>query len=48
MTIRDLDTIDAELWLLAVVQRSIRENGGEPSCRQVDELLDERRNSTTA
>lgn len=39
---RDLDTIDAELRLLAAVRRSIREHGGEPSSRQVDELLDER------
>jgi len=28
--------------LLAAVRRSIREHGGEPSSRQVDELLDER------
>ena len=42
---RDPDTIDAELRLLAVVRRSIRENGGEPSSRQVDELLDERTES---
>jgi hypothetical protein len=40
--VRDLDTIDAELRLLAAVRRSIREHGGEPSSRQVDELLDER------
>jgi hypothetical protein len=39
---RDLDTIDSELRLLAAVRRSIREHGGEPSSRQVDELLDER------
>jgi hypothetical protein len=39
---RDRDTIDAELRLLAAVRRSIREQGGEPSSRQVDELLDER------
>jgi hypothetical protein len=39
---RDLDTIDSELGLLAAVRRSIREHGGEPSSRQVDELLDER------
>jgi hypothetical protein len=38
---RDLDTIDSELRLLAAVRRSIREHGGEPSSRQVDELLDE-------
>ena len=40
--VRDLDTIDSELWLLAAVRWSIREHGGEPSSRQVDELLDER------
>jgi hypothetical protein len=37
---RDLDTIDSELRLLAAVRWSIREHGGEPSSRQVDELLD--------
>jgi hypothetical protein len=31
-----------ELRLLAAVRWSIREHGGEPSSRQVDELLDER------
>jgi hypothetical protein len=40
--LRDLDTIDSELRLLAVVRWSIREHGGEPSSRHVDELLDER------
>jgi hypothetical protein len=39
---RDVDTIDSELRLLAAVRRSIREHGGESSSRQVDELLDER------
>ena len=39
---RDLETIDSELRLLAAVRWSIREHGGEPSSRQVDELLDER------
>jgi hypothetical protein len=39
---RDRETIDAELRLLAAVRRSIREHGGEPSSVQVDELLDER------
>jgi hypothetical protein len=34
------DEIDDELRLLAAVRRSIREQGGEPSSRQVDELLD--------
>jgi hypothetical protein len=41
--VRDLAAIDAELRLLAAVRWSIREHGGEPSSRQVDELLDERR-----
>ena len=40
--IRDIETIDAELRLQAAMRRSIREHGGEPSSRQVDELLDER------
>ena len=44
---RDRDTIDAELRLLAAVRRSIREQGGEPSSRQVDELLDERNGEPT-
>jgi hypothetical protein len=35
---RDLETIDSELRLLAAVRRSIREHGGEPSSCQVDEL----------
>jgi hypothetical protein len=39
---RDLETIDAELRLLTGVRWSIREHGGEPSSRQVDEPLDER------
>jgi hypothetical protein len=39
---RDRETIDSELRLLAAVRWSIREHGGEPSSRQVDELLDER------
>jgi hypothetical protein len=38
---RDFDTIDSELRLLAAVPRSIREHGGEPSSRHADELLDE-------
>jgi hypothetical protein len=40
--IRDIETIDAELRLQAAMRRSIREHGGEPSSRHVDELLDER------
>jgi hypothetical protein len=39
---RDRETIDSELRLLAAVRRSIREHGGEPPSRHVDELLDER------
>jgi Protein of unknown function (DUF732) len=39
---RDRETIDSELRLLAATRRSIREQGGQPSCRQADELLDER------
>jgi hypothetical protein len=38
----DLETINPKLRLLAAVRWSIREHGGEPSSRQVDELLDER------
>jgi hypothetical protein len=37
----DFEVIDSELRLLAAVRWSIREHGGEPSSRQVDELLDE-------
>jgi hypothetical protein len=44
---RNLDTIAAELWLIAAERRSIREHGGEPSSRQVDELLDERAEAST-
>jgi hypothetical protein len=39
---RDLDTVDSELRLLAAVRRSIREHGGQPSSHHVNELLDER------
>lgn len=39
---RDRETIDSELRRIASVRRSIREQGGQPSCRQADELLDER------
>jgi hypothetical protein len=31
---RDLETIDFELRLLAAVRRSIRDHGGKPSSRQ--------------
>ena len=43
---RDLDTIDFELRLVAAMRRCIREHGGEPSSRHVDELLDERNELT--
>lgn len=39
---RESETIDSELRLVAAVRCSVREHGGEPSSRQVDELLDER------
>jgi hypothetical protein len=39
---RDCETIDSELRRIALGRRSMREQGGQPSCRQVDELLDER------
>jgi hypothetical protein len=39
---RDRKTIDSELRRLAATRRSIRERGGQPSCQQADELLDER------
>ena len=39
---RDREAIDSELWRIALRRRSIREQGGQPSCQQVDELLDER------
>jgi hypothetical protein len=35
------------LRLISAVRRSIREHGGEPSSRQVDELLDERLSQST-
>lgn len=38
---RDRETIDSELRRIAVGRRSIRERGGQPSSREVDELLDE-------
>ncbi|HEY2501467.1 MAG TPA: DUF732 domain-containing protein [Mycobacterium sp.] len=39
---RDRETIDSELRLLAAKRRLIRDQGGQPSSRQADELLDER------
>jgi hypothetical protein len=38
-SMRDRETIDSEPRLLAAVRRSIRERGGEPSSRQVDDFL---------
>jgi hypothetical protein len=41
--VRERETIEADLRLLAAVRRSIRGHGGDdPSSLQVDELLDER------
>lgn len=39
---RDRDAIDSELRRIALARRSMRELGGLPSWREVDELLDER------
>lgn len=39
---RDRETIDSELRLIALRRQAIREQGGQPSSQQVDELLDER------
>jgi len=39
---RDREAIDSELRLIAERRRSLREQGGQPSSRQLDELLDER------
>jgi hypothetical protein len=39
---RDRETIDSELRRIALARRSVRERGGQPLCRQADELLDER------
>ena len=39
---RTRDDIDAELKLPVAVRASIREQGGEPSSNQIDELLDAR------
>lgn len=46
---RDLETIDSELRLIAAVRRVCREYDGRvPSMTLVDELLDERRELSTA
>ena len=39
---RDRDTIDSELRRIALSRETIRARGGNPSLREVDELLDER------
>jgi hypothetical protein len=39
--VRDRETIESELRLIAAVLCSIREQGGQPT-RHADELLDER------
>ncbi len=39
---RDRETIDSELRLIALRRQALREQGGELSFQQVDELLDER------
>jgi hypothetical protein len=39
---RDREAIDQELRLIALGRQSIREQGGRPSIREVDALLDER------
>jgi hypothetical protein len=38
---RDREAIDSELRRIALGRRSIREQGGQPSSREADELLDE-------
>jgi len=38
---RDRETIDSELRRIALGRRSVREQGGQPTSREVDELLDE-------
>ena len=44
---RDIDTIDSELQLVATLRRSARERGGPlPSIAVADALLDERRELT--
>jgi hypothetical protein len=39
--VRDREKIDSELRLIALRRRAIREQGGQPSSREADELLDE-------
>jgi hypothetical protein len=44
---RDIDTIDSELRLVAALRRAARERGGPlPSIAVADALLDERREVT--
>jgi hypothetical protein len=45
--VRDIDTIDSELRLVAALRRAARERGGPlPSIDVADALLDERREMT--
>jgi hypothetical protein len=45
--VRDLDSLDGELRLLAVVRQAIREQGGQPTSTVADGLLDERLHLTS-
>ena len=45
---RDVEVIDEELRLLAVVRRLVHEHGGRPTSKAVDELLDERLDAADA
>ena len=46
---RDIETIDSELRLVAALRRAARERGGPlPSIAVADALLDERRERRTA
>ncbi|QZH65044.1 hypothetical protein [Mycolicibacterium farcinogenes] len=44
---RDLDVIDRELRLLALLRAKTKESGGRPSTRLIDRLLDERQAVTS-
>lgn len=45
--VRDLDAIDRELRLLALLRAKTKESGGRPSTRVIDQLLDERQELTS-
>lgn len=45
--VRDLDVIDRELRLLALVRAKTKESGGRPSTRVIDRLLDERQEAAS-